>query len=685
MMSDIVMHALRCWATSALALPRPIKRGMVLVLDVGFCCLSVWLTFYLRTGEWVSFFGIAGLVVTASVTLAVPIFIISGLYRAIFRYSGLPAMVAVVRASVLYGVAFSALFTVWGVDGVPRTVGMIQPILLLLLVGASRAAARIWLGGLYHQQLRKASLPQALIYGAGSAGRQLASAMTNSPEIRVVGFLDDDDRLHGHVLNGLPIHNPADLTEILNGTSISDVLLALPSVSRQRRNDILNSLKPHKVAVRTLPGLSDIATGKVNLSDVRELDIDDLLGREPVKPNGLLLNLNTHNKTVLVTGAGGSIGGELCRQILKTNPKLLLLVEMSEFALYQIHQELQAIVAGERPNVNEPVEGDPPETSGTSERPDVEIVPLLASVCDEVRMQEIMDTWKPHTVYHAAAYKHVPLVEHNPAEGVRNNVWGTRVCAEAALRNSVRNFVLISTDKAVRPTNIMGATKRLAEMVLQALAEVNSAVGAQGGRAPSTRTTFSMVRFGNVLGSSGSVVPLFREQIKNGGPITLTHADITRYFMTIPEAAQLVIQAGAMGQGGDVFVLDMGQPVKIIDLARRMVELSGLSVKDELNSHGDIELTVTGLRPGEKLYEELLIGDNPKITQHPRIMRAHEQFLSWQQLEPKLSALSIAISVNDVPVIRALLKELVSGYQPSGDVVDWVHLALERESLVSEH
>jgi len=680
-MGEVMIRTLSRFAAPALALSRPLKRTLVLTLDVALCVLSVWLAFYLRLGEWVSLAGPAIFAVVASVALALPVFIISGLYRAIFRYSGLPAMVAVGRAMLLYGLAFAAIFTFWGVDGVPRTVGLIQPILLLLLVGASRAAARVWLGGLYHQQLCKAALPQALIYGAGNAGRQLASAMANSPEIRVVGFLDDDDRLHGHVLNGLPIHNPADLAEVLNGTSITDVLLALPSVSRQRRNAILNALKPHKVAVRTLPGLSDIATGKISLSDVRELDVDDLLGREPVKPNGLLLNLNTHHKTVLVTGAGGSIGSELCRQILKTHPKQLLLVEMSEFALYQIHQELQAVLAGERVNINEPVEGDAPKTPETSDGPDIEIVPLLASVCDEVRMHEIMDTWKPHTVYHAAAYKHVPLVEHNPAEGVRNNVWGTRVCAEAAARNGVRNFVLISTDKAVRPTNIMGATKRLAEMVLQALAEQNPAVTAQGGRAPSTRTTFSMVRFGNVLGSSGSVVPLFREQIKNGGPITLTHADITRYFMTIPEAAQLVIQAGAMGQGGDVFVLDMGQPFKIMDLARRMVELSGLKVRDELHSDGDIELTVTGLRPGEKLYEELLIGENPKPTHHPRIMKAHEQFLSWSQLEEKLNALSIAIGVNDVPVIRAILERIVSGYQPSDGVVDWVYLTLQREEM----
>ncbi|MFN5097594.1 MAG: polysaccharide biosynthesis protein [Limnohabitans sp.] len=688
-MGEIMMRTLSRLAAPALALPRSVKRGMVLALDAALCVLAVWLAFYLRSGEWVSLAGSAMFAVVASVVLALPVFIASGLYRAIFRYSGLPAMVAVARAMVLYGIAFAAIFTFWGVEGVPRTVGLIQPMLLLLLVGASRAAARVWLGGLYHQQLRKAALPQALIYGAGSAGRQLASAMANSPEIRVVGFLDDDDRLHGHVLNGLPIHNPGDLAEILSVSPITDVLLALPSVSRQRRNDILNTLKPHKVAVRTLPGLSDIATGKVSLSDVRELDIDDLLGREPVKPNGLLLNLNTHHKTVLVTGAGGSIGSELCRQILETNPKQLLLVEMSEFALYQIHQELQALLAGERPSVAVPEEGATKAFDSTLEAADsseseIEIVPLLASVCDEVRMHEIMDTWKPHTVYHAAAYKHVPLVEHNPAEGVRNNVWGTRVCAEAAMRHSVRNFVLVSTDKAVRPTNIMGATKRLAEMVLQALAEVNAAVAAQGGRAPTAKTTFSMVRFGNVLGSSGSVVPLFREQIKNGGPITLTHADITRYFMTIPEAAQLVVQAGAMGQGGDVFVLDMGQPVKIIDLARRMVELSGMTVRDELHPDGDIELNVTGLRPGEKLYEELLIGDNPKPTQHPRIMKAHEQFLSWTDLEQKLNALSIAMSVNDVPVIRGMLQELVSGYQPSGEVVDWVHMALEREALSNE-
>jgi FlaA1/EpsC-like NDP-sugar epimerase len=725
-------------AKPALALPRPAKRIVVLGVDVVLCIVSVWLAFYLRLGDFLplspDLYSSQAFVSLVSLVLAIPIFVKSGLYRAIFRYNGMPAMTAMVRAMLLYSVLFAGIFTFYGVSAVPRTVGLIQPVLLLVLVGASRAAARVWLGGLYQTLIQKSALPQVLIYGAGSAGRQLASAMANSHEMRVVGFLDDDDRLHGHVLNGLPIYNPVDLAEVLSEEPITDVLLALPSVARQRRNDILASLALHKVAVRTLPSLSDIATGKVSLSDVRELDIDDLLGRETVQPNALLLNRNTHRKTVLVTGAGGSIGSELCRQILQSQPSTLLLVDMSEFALYQIHQDLEALLAGMRSAQSAGAAQS--QAVGT-----VEIIPLLASVCDEARMHEIMATWQPHTVYHAAAYKHVPLVEHNPAEGVRNNVWGTRVCALAAARCGVQNFVLVSTDKAVRPTNIMGASKRLAEMVLQALAAANpAALGPQaysaevrkaqrhgtsshdaavGGseraspgrassdgqgsdgqapwalnskaRAPAVSnsptvnpgtpsqakpTCFSMVRFGNVLGSSGSVVPLFREQIKNGGPVTLTHADITRYFMTIPEAAQLVIQAGAMGAGGDVFVLDMGQPVRIIDLARRMVELSGLTIMDDRNPNGEIALAVTGLRPGEKLYEELLIGDNPKPTQHPRIMQAHEQLMPWPELEDKLNDLSLAISSNDVPAIRALLQQLVSGYEPSGGVVDWVHVAL---------
>jgi FlaA1/EpsC-like NDP-sugar epimerase len=670
-----MIYMLKHLANYVLALSRTAKQLLVVSVDTFLCLLSVWASFYLRLGEFLAFSDVksAPVLITSvvSVAIALPIFILSGLYRAIFRYSGMPAMMTMANAILIYGILFAVIFTFIGVQGVPRTIGLIQPIVVFLMVGFSRAVARVLLGGRYQIEINKASLSKVLIYGAGSAGRQLASGMASSHEMHVVGFLDDDDRLHGRVLNGIHVYNPVDIEEIANQNGVTDILLAMPSASRERRNQIIGLLSKIKISVRTLPGLSDLVSGKVTLSDVRELDIDDLLGREPVKPNGLLLNRSTRNKTVMITGAGGSIGSELCRQVLKIQPRRLLLVEMSEFALYQIYQEIQSAL----------------ELRETSLGEDLEVVPLLASVCDEVRMHEIMDTWKPHTIYHAAAYKHVPLVEHNPSEGVRNNVWGTKVCAEAAVRNGVQNFVLISTDKAVRPTNIMGASKRLAEMLLQALNEIKQSADSRtlsvSDSAVSTKTCFSMVRFGNVLGSSGSVVPLFREQIKNGGPITLTHPDITRYFMTIPEAAQLVIQAGAMGSGGDVFVLDMGKPVRIYDLASRIVKLSGLTLIDERNPHGDIEIKVTGLRPGEKLYEELLIGDNPKPTQHPLILKAHEKFMPWEQLQGQLHSLSLALSVNDVPLIRKFLQKLVSGYQPSDEVVDWVHLEQERQAADS--
>ena len=635
-----------------LALPRATKRFLVLSVDLGLCVATVWLAYYLRLGEFISFNGQSEWAVgavwasAAAIALALPIFIVSGLYRAIFRYSGWPALLTVAQAVGIYGLLYACIFTAVGVAGVPRTIGIIQPILLLLLVGASRALARVWLGDQYTSILQRSSRPKALIYGAGSTGRQLAAAMANSHEITVVGFVDDDDRLHGHVLNGQPIYNPSDIEALTSTLHISDVLLAMPSLSRHRRNEILSQVRSARVAVRTLPSMNDLAQGKVSISDLRELDIDDLLGREPVAPNHILLTKNILGKVVLVTGAGGSIGGELCRQILQVGPSKLLLIEQSEFALYSVQQELE-------------------EKKASSE---TELVPLLASVQDPDRMREIMSTWRPDTVYHAAAYKHVPLVEHNPAAGIKNNVLGTLHTAQAAIESGVTDFVLISTDKAVRPTNVMGASKRLAEMTLQALAPAN------------TGTKFCMVRFGNVLGSSGSVVPKFRQQIRDGGPISLTHPDVTRYFMTIPEAAQLVIQAGAMAKGGDVFVLDMGQPVKIFDLAKRMVELSGLTLQDEQNPDGDIAIEVTGLRPGEKLFEELLIGDNPKPTIHTCIMKANEEFIAWEELEGKLNALEVALSVNDVGVIRLMMKQLVSGYIPSDDIVDWVYLEQEDEA-----
>jgi FlaA1/EpsC-like NDP-sugar epimerase len=651
-------------ATPLLAMPRAAKRVLVLGVDSVLCVLTVWLAFYLRLDTWVrlggdDFFQPMWAVVV-SWFLAWPLFITHGFYRVIFRHSSVNAIASVVRAFAIYGLFYAAIVTAIGLPGVPRSIGIIQPMLLLLAVGASRALARYWLGGMYHSQLRRAALPRVLVYGAGNAGRQLVGALINSNEMRVVGYMDDDDRLHGHVLNGLPIYSPDDLKGLVVSHGISNVLLAMPSINRKRRNEILAKMRAAHVSVRTLPTVSDLAQGRVTTSDLRELDIDDLLGRESVAPNHILLGKNVTNKVVLVTGAGGSIGSELCRQALRLGPSRLLLVDISEHALYSIHAELEQL-RGEQRDAVDNEHNDVRLSTST-------IVPLLASVRDEEHMRAIISTWKPDTIYHAAAYKHVPMVEHNPAEGIKNNVWGTWTTAKVAAEQGVSDFVLISTDKAVRPTNIMGASKRLAEMVLQAM------------MAQSSQTKFTMVRFGNVLGSSGSVVPKFRQQIRNGGPVTLTHPEITRYFMTIPEATQLVIQAGAMSKGGDVFVLDMGEPVKIMDLARRIIELSGLTVQDEENPDGDIDIVITGLRPGEKLFEELLIGDNPQPTSHPGIMRANEVFMPWDELEGKLHVLDMALNLNDVGVVRRMLETLVAGYKPSPDIVDWVYLEQEAEA-----
>ncbi len=635
---------LKSLSITVLAMPRLAKRSVVVTVDAMLCVLSVWLAFYLRLGEWVPLTGGAywrpEFAIIGALVLALPVFIFSGLYRAIFRYSGLLATITVVKASVAYAVIYGFLFTFLGIEGVPRTIGIIQPMLMVVFVVGSRAAARYWLGGSYRNELKLALLPKVLIYGAGATGRQLADALANSQEMRVTGFLDDDPQLIGQVLNGQPIFHPDALADLVVSRGVSDVLLAMPSINRTRRNEILSRISQAKVAVRTLPSVNELAQGKVQTSDLRELDIDDLLGRDAVPPDHFLLSKNIKSKVVLVTGAGGSIGSELCRQILDVEPRTLLLIELSEFALYQIHAELSAKALDQG----------------------VVLIPLLASVQDARRMNELMSTWRPDTVYHAAAFKHVPLVEHNPAEGLKNNVLGTLTVAKAAATHEVKSFVLISTDKAVRPTNVMGASKRLAEMVLQAMAAEQSV------------TSFSMVRFGNVLGSSGSVVPKFRQQIKDGGPITLTHAEITRYFMTIPEAAQLVIQAGSMAEGGEVFVLDMGQPVKIIDLAKSMIELSGLTLKNADNPEGDIEIEITGLRPGEKLYEELLIGDDPKQTSHPRIMKANERFMDWSTLQLRLNDLNQALALNDVEQMLTMLQELVAGYQREASIVDWVHM-----------
>ena len=632
-----------------LKLPRAIKRLLVLLLDASLCVLTVWLAYYLRLGEFISLSSQTELAVGAtfaigiSIVLSLPIFLVAGLYRAVFRYSSWPALLSIAWAVGLFGIFFAVIFTVIGVDSVPRTVGIIQPILLLFFVGASRALARLWLGDQYRGVLGRAARQKVLIYGAGHAGQQLASALARGSELQVVGFFDDEKYLHGQMINGRRVYNPQDLAPVVRLLGIKHVLLAMPSISRHRRNEILNEIRRVQVSVRTVPSVSDLAQGRISFSELRELDLDDLLGREIATPIRALLAKNVIGKTVAVTGAGGSIGGELCQQIMSIGPSKLLLIEQSEFSLYKIHKELD-----ERyPNAN------------------VEIIPILASVQDESRMQDILFRWQPSTLYHAAAYKHVPLVEYNSAEGIKNNVLGTLCTAKAAIAARVSDFVLISTDKAVRPTNIMGASKRLAEMILQGLAELRPV------------TNFSIVRFGNVLDSSGSVVPKFRQQIRSGGPVTVTHPEVTRFFMTIPEAAQLVIQAGAMADRGDVFVLNMGNPIYILDLARRMIELSGLTVRDKDNLEGDIEIQFTGLRSGEKLYEEPLTADNPGLTLHPRIFRAREDFVPWAELTRQLAPLEIAIKNNDVASIRCQMAKIVPGYAPQGGIVDALLANLE--------
>ena len=624
----------------AVALPRAVKKAIVLTVDAALCILTVWLAFYLRLNVWVPLSDIGWQAAIASL-FAIPVFVVFGLYRAVFRYISWDALAAITQAVFIYGLIYAAAFTAFQIEGVPRTIGIIQPILLLIAVVAVRAFGRHLLTGGLSRRLRRKDRRNVLIYGAGSAGRQLAGAFIDMRDTRIVGFIDDERNLQGSSVGGLRVWSSARIADVVEQLDVAEVYLAIPSATRKRRNQILRSIRSLNVAVRTLPGIMDLVDGKVTVSDLRPLEIEDLLGRDAVAPNDALLERNIRDKVVLVTGAGGSIGSELCRQIQAVGPSCLLLVDSSEYALYSIHRELGRL--------------RPEETPGAPT-----LVPLLASVTDASRMGEIFGAWRPDTVYHAAAYKHVPLVEHNVVEGVRNNVVGTRLCAELARRHQAASFVLISTDKAVRPTNMMGASKRLAEMVLQAIA------------AEATETCFSMVRFGNVLGSSGSVVPLFRQQIANGGPITVTHREITRFFMTIPEAAQLVLQAGAMAKGGEVFVLDMGEPVPVVKLARRMIELSGLQVKDDKNPEGDIEIVFTGLRPGEKLYEELLIGNNPVATDHPLVMMASESFLPLSEVEAGLSQLLDAFARHDVRQVRDLVRQLVPDYAAAPEIVDYV-------------
>ncbi|HRL98456.1 MAG TPA: nucleoside-diphosphate sugar epimerase/dehydratase [Acidovorax sp.] len=621
---------------------RTAKRLVVVALDICLGLVAMWLAFTLRldTPHWPQ--GLQWLAYALAPALAFPIFAKLGLYRAIFRYTGITALITTGKAVAIYGALLLVCLLAAQWEGVPRSVGILQPLLFMLLVGASRALGWLALAGGGRQAHYR-----LLIYGAGSAGAQTAAGLNNMPQYLLQGFVDDDASKIGRSINGVRVHSSQALPDVVRRLAITDVLLALPSTTRQRRQQIIENLRDLPVRVRTLPGLSDLASGRVTVTDFQDLEIEDLLGREPVAPDPGLLGRNLSGTVVLVTGAGGSIGSELCRQILREHPRQLLLVDHSEFALYTIHNELQALASqGEHT---------------------CELTPLLASVTHPERMADICQQHRPTSIYHAAAYKHVPMVEANAGEGILNNVFGTLVMVQVALEYGASHFVLISTDKAVRPTNVMGATKRVAEMVLQAVAAASQRpFGAHGTSESAWQcpTRFSMVRFGNVLGSSGSVIPLFRQQIAAGGPVTVTHPQVTRYFMTIAEAAQLVLQAGAMAEGGDVFLLDMGEPLQIVELAQRMVALSGLTVRDAHHPTGDIEIVFTGLRPGEKLFEELLIGDNPLPTAHPRILRAREEFRPWNDLQTLLHTLQHAAREGDHRAMTALLTQLVPGYQP---------------------
>lgn len=611
---------------SLMAAPRGLKRAMVVFSDVTACIVATMVAIYLRLGYLPAPTRPLVFSMMLSVLLCLCVFSLGNAYRVLFRYVGSSTVRMLARNVLIYAVPYAGIFTYYGISGVPRTLGLLQPAILLIVILVERMLMAQLLQQMGSERT-SSDRPRVLIYGSGSAGRQLLMALRQSQEMIVVGFVDDDITLSGQTLDGLHVFRPGQLGDVIVKRQVSDVLLAIPSATRKRRDEIIADLRRFSVNVRTLPGMLDLVHGRVKVSDLHEVTIDDLLGRDRVAPDDMLLRRNVTGKVVLVTGAGGSIGSELCRQIVDNAPALILLLDHSEFALYAIHRELSGLVGQEGRNI--------------------EVIPLLGSVADVRMMDHVFGTWHPELVFHAAAYKHVPLVEQNVVEAVRNNVIGTLRLTQAALRHGTAHVVLISTDKAVRPTSIMGTTKRLAEQILQALAAMQS------------DTCLSMVRFGNVLGSSGSVVPLFRAQAHAGGPVTITHREMTRYFMLIPEAAQLVIQAGAMAQGGEVFLLDMGEPVKIIDLAHSVIALSGLTVRDERNPDGDIEIREVGLRPGEKLYEELLIEDAAEASDHPLIMKASEAFIPWERLEPALIQLQTLIERNDEPALVHMLQTLV--------------------------
>lgn len=604
------------------------QQRLAVAMDVLLCAAATWIALALRIGilavAWEHFLLVLGL----ALTLWLPIAHYRGVYQSILRYAGGRTMAGLAVAGAIVAALLSMVLVFLEVDGLPRTVGLLQPIVFVGLLGASRLFVRFVLVELAGTA-NGMPVRRVMIYGAGRAGQQLELSLRHETHLRVVGYLDDNPRLRHQRLDWLKVHHPDDLPGILSQLPIDEVLLAMPRISRTRRREIIENLQQLHISVRYLPSTAKIIDDKLSISDLRPVSVLDLLGRDVVPADDELLKHAILDRVVVVSGAGGSIGSELCRQILAIGPKSLVLFEQSEYSLYRIDEELRA----------------------DAERLGVELIMELGSVSNPATVKRLFSRWKPQTVFHAAAYKHVPIVERNPISGAFNNIFGTLFLADEAEKFGVERFILISTDKAVRPTNIMGATKRVCELILQARA------------ARGSRTCFTMVRFGNVLGSSGSVVPKFSAQIESGGPITLTHRDVTRYFMAIPEAAQLVIQAGAMAEGGDVFVLDMGEPVRIYDLACTMIELSGLTLRSDANPGGDIEIIEVGLRPGEKKYEELLIGANPMPTRHPRIIKAHESHLSWPELEHLLSQLAEAIRSGEAAQVRRLISTLVPDYR----------------------
>ncbi|MBL0449700.1 MULTISPECIES: polysaccharide biosynthesis protein [Aeromonas] len=617
-----------------LAIPRVYKQAVSIFVDLLLLCLAFWGSYWVRLDANIPLQSLSHWqMLTFLLPITILVFMRLGLYRAVLRYVGFKVLWTVSLGVLLSTMSLVMLAFFMEVP-LPRTVSVIYFAFSVLLVGGARLFFRALV--VRGKQQRVA----VLIYGAGSSGRQLQLALNQGQEYLPVAFVDDDPALVKAVIQGINVYSADSIEKLIENFDIKKILLAMPSAPRSVRQMVINRLEQCPCEVLSIPGMADLVEGHAHIDELKEVSIEDLLGRDAVAPIPELINANISGKRVMVTGAGGSIGSELCRQIIRCKPAKLVLFELSEYGLYAIDKELQEI--------------------SQQEGLQVEIEPLLGSVQRQHRLQAVMSTFQIQTVYHAAAYKHVPLVEYNVVEGVRNNVFGTLYCAQAAIRAKVETFVLISTDKAVRPTNTMGTTKRLAELVLQSLA------------AEQSQTRFCMVRFGNVLGSSGSVVPLFRKQIRDGGPLTLTHPDIIRYFMTIPEASQLVIQAGAMGLGGDVFVLDMGEPVKIIDLAHRMIRLSGLKLKSDKFPAGDIEVKITGLRPGEKLFEELLIGEQVEGTAHPRIMKASELMIPWSQLRSFLAALDDACFRFDHEQIRHLLLSMPTGFNPTDEICDLV-------------